>query len=391
MIESAGPASADSAVYRPESITHLRSMLSSEIAPDQRISVHGGRTRGGYGNVGGATDVTIDTTGLYRIIDFSPDDLVLAVEAGATIESINSVLSDAGQCLPIDAAHPSSSTVGGAFATGISGPRRLKYGSLKDAVVGIEVTGPDGETAKAGGMVVKNVSGYDLSRLHYGALGIFGIVTRLNFKVQPMPDAARRIVGEFNQGDEAWDVVLELWRSGFELTSLVARVERERVEIQVLIDGSARKIESLTDRISRTLLDSHRRAEVEFQDVDPVHPSLDLQFIDMRPDHGVVRLSSPVSQQRETVDTLLRAGCRVAYADIGSNLVYGIAEPTMEWRQAMLHAFDRLAFLALPERLRKGIDVTGGVNAAFEPVIRRLKHEFAPRGRLNANRGAMRL
>jgi glycolate oxidase FAD binding subunit len=150
----------------PESVGELCEFLRQARHERMRLLIAGGGTRLAFGNSGGPFDRMLLTRRLNRVIHYEPDDLTLAVEPGCTIEQITSLLGEHGQAIAIDVAHPERATIGGSYATGLSGPRRLSGGSLKDWVIGVEVAGIDGTIARAGGMVVKNVTGFDMMHLH---------------------------------------------------------------------------------------------------------------------------------------------------------------------------------------------------------------------------------
>ncbi len=133
-------------------------------------------------------DVALSMARMNQVIAYEPADLTMAVQAGCTLQTLKDTLASHGQMLPFDAAEPERATVGGLVATNIVGPRRFGSGSFRDLLIGIHVASPEGTVTKAGGMVVKNVSGYDLMKLHLGALGSLGVLTRLNFKVLTAPD-----------------------------------------------------------------------------------------------------------------------------------------------------------------------------------------------------------
>src|SRR5439155_4131541 len=107
--------------------------------------------------------------------------------AGITLESLQVELAKTGQFLPLDPFNSPGHTIGGLLATGWTGPLRLRYGSPRDFLIGIRVALPDGRLATGGGRVVKNVSGYDMMKLHYGALGSLGVIVAASFKVFPKP------------------------------------------------------------------------------------------------------------------------------------------------------------------------------------------------------------
>jgi glycolate oxidase FAD binding subunit len=131
--------------------------------------------------------IELRTTALDRVLEHSQADMVVSVEAGITLEALQGELGKRGQFLPLDPFNSPGHTIGGLLASGWTGPLRLRYGSPRDFLIGIRVALPDGRLASAGGRVVKNVSGYDLMKLHYGALGTLGVIVAASFKVFPKP------------------------------------------------------------------------------------------------------------------------------------------------------------------------------------------------------------
>jgi len=128
----------------------------------------------------------------------------VSVEAGVTLEALQAKLQAAGQFLPLDPHASPGHTIGGLLATGWTGPLRFRYGSARDYLIGIRVVLPDGKLASAGGRVVKNVSGYDLMKLHLGALGTMGVIVAASFKVFPRPLADVTVGIECSDRVEAW-------------------------------------------------------------------------------------------------------------------------------------------------------------------------------------------
>ncbi len=129
---------------------------------------------------------------LRGIRDYDPRDMTAGIEAGTTLAEIARVLAEHGQWIPFDAPLPARATAGGTLAAGWAGPRRAAYGRARDLVIGSTIALTDGTLARAGGMVVKNVTGYDMSKLYVGSLGTLGVIVRANFKALPRP-AARRL------------------------------------------------------------------------------------------------------------------------------------------------------------------------------------------------------
>ena len=139
-------------------------------------------------------DSIVRTTGLDRIIEHEPADLIASAEAGVTLDEFNSELGKRGQWLPLDPPDDLRSTLGGIIATGLAGPQRYGYGTPRGFVIGMKVVLANGTLIKAGGRVVKNVAGYDLCKLFTGSFGTLGLITELTFKLRPLPQASTTIL-----------------------------------------------------------------------------------------------------------------------------------------------------------------------------------------------------
>jgi glycolate oxidase FAD binding subunit len=175
------------AVEKPRTAGELATILQEAAASHLGvIPIGGGRARG-MGGVPERRDVELHTTQLDRVLEHSQADMVVSVEAGITLEALQHELGKAGQFLPLDPFNSPGHTIGGLLASGWTGPLRLRFGSPRDFLIGIRVALPDGKLASAGGRVVKNVSGYDMMKLHYGALGTLGVIVAASFKVFPKP------------------------------------------------------------------------------------------------------------------------------------------------------------------------------------------------------------
>lgn len=158
----------------------------------------GGGTQQTLGYAPRRYDLAISLRRLNAVIEYHPEDMTIAVEAGITLSDLDSVLAARNQMLPLDPPLRDRITLGGMFATNASGPRRHGYGTLRDFCIGLNAAYVDGTLAKAGGMVVKNVTGFDLMKMHLGALGTLGVVPRINLKVLPKPAAERSLVLQFD-------------------------------------------------------------------------------------------------------------------------------------------------------------------------------------------------
>ena len=228
------------AVEKPSSAEDLARNLheaaSSKLAV---IPVGGGRARG----MGGAPercDVELHTTRLDRVLEHTQADMVVSVEAGITLEALQHELSKSGQFLPIDPFNSPGHTIGGLLATGWTGPLRLRFGSPRDFLIGIRVALPDGKLASGGGRVVKNVSGYDMMKLHYGALGSLGVIVAASFKVFPRPLRDVTVTSEGGWDDADRALTMPITPSALEIFSdgrVLARFTGSRDAVDRVVRG----------------------------------------------------------------------------------------------------------------------------------------------------------
>ena len=144
----------------------------------------------GWGGLAKDVDLVVSTQCLNRVIEHAVGDLTVTVEAGVKFADLQDLLLKSGQFLPLEPAYPQDATIGGIIATADSGSLRQRYGGVRDMLLGISFVRSDGQIAKAGGRVVKNVAGYDLMKLFTGSYGTLGILTEATFRVYPVPEAA---------------------------------------------------------------------------------------------------------------------------------------------------------------------------------------------------------
>ena len=157
------------------------------------VSIRGGGTKLTWGRSPAPIDLALSTARLNQVVEHRHGDLTATVEAGVTLTQVNATLGVHRQWLPLDPPWPDRATVGGIVATNDSGPRRHWHGAPRDLIIGVTVARPDGALAKAGGIVVKNVAGYDLSRLMTGAFGSLGVIVDATFKVTPVAASSRTL------------------------------------------------------------------------------------------------------------------------------------------------------------------------------------------------------
>lgn len=173
-------------VTSPEDVADLLRDASRDSTPVVPV---GGGTTLHTGNVTTDTYIGLDTRGMSGVREYHPTDLTASFWAGTSLAEVRAVLAEQGQELPVDMVGVDSATIGGMVATGFSGSRRLGSGTLKDLIIGAGYVRGDGLIAKAGGMLVKNVSGFEIPRFLHGSWGSLAVITSINVKVIPRPKA----------------------------------------------------------------------------------------------------------------------------------------------------------------------------------------------------------
>lgn len=176
-----------------ESPEQLSEVLREASASGTPVIPIGGGTCLSTGHAVEHEYIAVDLSGLNGILDYIPTDMTAGFLAGTPMRIVNEALAENGQELPVDLAKDDAGTIGGLVATGYSGPRRYGQGTLKDLLIGCEYVRGDGLIAKAGGMTVKNVSGYEISRMLHGSWGSLAVLTRVNLKVIPKPRVDRTL------------------------------------------------------------------------------------------------------------------------------------------------------------------------------------------------------
>lgn len=163
----------------------------------------GGATNLDYGSDAARQGQGLSLAGLNRLVDYPSRDMTITVEAGVTIAELSSRLAAERQRLPVDVPRPERATVGGALATNASGPRRYRWGTMRDYVIGLSAVDGTGMAFCGGGRVVKNAAGYDLCRLLCGSLGSLAVVTQVTLMVKPMPEASALVIARIDDWAQA--------------------------------------------------------------------------------------------------------------------------------------------------------------------------------------------
>ena len=385
------------------SIEELQCVLREAHNARLAVIVRGAGTQMTHGNVPQAYDIAVSLVGLDRVLEYEPADMTITVEAGMPLARLQAKLAEHAQQLPLDA-RSADATVGGMLATGASGPLRHRHGTARDWLIGLRVVHADGTTSKSGGRVVKNVAGYDMHKLHIGALGSLGVIAEATFKLAPLPHTCRTIAVALPSARDAASLVLAARDAGLALDAaellsptaahavidhsswaLLLRVaggdrtvERTLRELQILAARSAAACDAIDaaawDRWRAAFAPAALSLRVSVAPSDAGHA---MELLDRQLSGATVRLSATVTAGLIRVDL---SPARATHCG-----------PLLERTIQTANRFGGSVVVdAAPLSLKRDIDVFGPLRPDFA-IMQRLKQEFDPERILAPGRFAGRL
>ncbi|MEO0934215.1 MAG: FAD-binding oxidoreductase [Cyanobacteria bacterium J06641_2] len=181
-------------IVYPQTQSQLAQVIAEAYRNKWRVLPCGNGSKLKWGGLARNVDIVVSTQRLNKIINHAIGDLTLTVEAGVKFADIQATLATHNQFLALNPIEPKLATIGGIIATGDTGSLRQRYGSVRDQLLGVNFVRADGQTARAGGKVVKNVAGYDLMKLFTGSYGTLSIITEATFRLYPMQSASKTAV-----------------------------------------------------------------------------------------------------------------------------------------------------------------------------------------------------
>jgi glycolate dehydrogenase FAD-binding subunit len=353
----------------------------------------GGGTDIGLGAPPARLDAVLHTRAMAKIREHAPSDQIVAVQAGMTLADLQRHLAAHHQRLAIDPPFPDRATLGGIVAANAFGPRRTRYGPVRDLVIGITIVRADGAIAHGGGKVVKNVAGFDLPRIFCGSLGTLGLVAEVVFRLHPLPEASATAALEGLDAADVAETVPVLRDLGVEPTAVAALPSGGKFTLAVRFEGFA---PGVRDQVERTLARAGAGAKVAGAEEAALWSRHDT--IRCAGDVRAKATFAPASLSRAAealapVVGALRGGALVLHPAPGIAFVSGSLDGADRAAEAIASARAALAPLAggalvlsaAPAELRARTSPWGPPPAAIE-VMRRLKKELDPEGRLAPGR-----
>jgi glycolate oxidase FAD binding subunit len=392
---------------RPRSVEEASQVLRAAADDGLAVAFVGGGSRLGLGNPPERLDLVVETRALDQVLEHAAGDLVVTAQAGVPLARLQEALGPAGQWLALDPPEPRA-TLGGVVAANASGPRRLRYGTVRDLLIGITVVLADGTVARAGGKVVKNVAGYDLAKLFCGSLGTLGMVAEVIFRLHPVP-AATAVVSLGVEGPEqAGEAMRRLRGTTLEPSAVELTVDEFGWpgRLTVLFEGIEPGVEAQAAAAAELL---GRVGEAAVAGPGGVEAALgQLGDRSFEKAEYALKATFPPAELAGALEDL--AGGRLRFAGLGGVSVHaatGVAWVASDLREGDLPA-DRPAFPAAvrgitearerlaarggslvlvkgsPE-LKRAVDVWGPPGDAIG-LMRRVKERFDPERRLSPGR-----
>ncbi|GHF20670.1 2-hydroxy-acid oxidase [Kordiimonas sediminis] len=381
-----------SSYMKPANLSQLQDCLAWAVSSETPVSLIGGNSRASLGHTVPASH-TLDMSHFSGIELYQPEELVLTAGAGTPMSEIYSALHEQGQYLPFTPFHPdrtleadisgtqAAGTLGGMIATGIAGARRPHTGSVRDYILGVE--GVTGRAApfKAGGRVVKNVTGYDLPKLMTGSFGTLAALTRITIKVLPKPTLSRTLMFAGLDQQAGIDALHQASLSNCEPTGLTylptdcaARAGLEDSNVALIrLEGTEASVQDRTEALIRLI---GKSCEVLTGETEETlwHQITSASVLPAASQQSLWRITLPPS---EVTDFLNTSSLQHYYICWGGGLIWALA-PDENWRpqprsgtaMAIRRTRDEIPFILPP-------------SAGIKALAKRLKESFDPTGILN--------
>ncbi len=239
-------------VVEPGNAEEVARILRFASAVKLHVIPRGAGTKMNWGNPPSRADVILSTTRLGKILEHAWADMTATVQAGCIVADFQKTLAEHGQRLALDPLWPGRATIGGILAANDSGTLRVRFGTLRDLIIGVTLALPNGTLASSGGKVVKNVAGYDLPKLATGSLGTLGVITEAVFRLHPLPKQVRCIRFQGASAGPLCAVLLALLDSQLAFTGLQLCAQAGRQSsLDVRFEGTAAGIAAQVDRAKK--------------------------------------------------------------------------------------------------------------------------------------------
>ena len=380
-------------VAEPGSVEETSELLRFAAEEGLAVSPRGGGTKSSLGNPPRGLDLVLSTARMNEVIEHVPGDQVVRVQAGIKLQDLQERLAGSDQMLGIDPPEKDAgATVGGVVAANSSGPRRYRYGTIRDLIIGITVVLSDGTVAKAGGKVVKNVAGYDLSKLFTGSLGTLGVIAECNFRLHPRPEAARTVAVELESTQAAGEAAQAILHAQLVPSAVELHWGEDERLLSLLIEGIPPGVEAQSDTASYLLRGFGEVRTLTDEEADSLGPS-------GGGDEVEIKLSAPPAELTGVLDSTLgacsrrgvapritgHAGIGVTYVALSGADEDACVQIVEELREIWSRRGGSVVVRSAPPSFKERVEAWGPLGSRLE-LTRRVKQKFDPRGIMNPGR-----
>jgi len=384
-------------IVEPPDTQTLAEILAWASERQQSVLVRGGGTKITWGPLPSKLDVVLSTRHLNAVLNHRYGDLTATVEAGATLATVNDRLSQHGQWIPLDPFLENQATIGGIVATNDAGPRRHRHGSPRDLIIGVTLARVDGRCTKAGGAVVKNVAGYDLSRLLTGSFGSLAVILSASFKLAPQPHSSRTVVVKASSLSELGMIAMALLASQLTPTAIESQFPecllfvRFETIVEAAINQAERTVKLAKDLGKQSTILSGAPEEILWR-AHSARPWEEpgLVFKVSTPPADVTNtlewISGAAEKHRVKWEAVGRAGLGVQIVRFDGDLATQIDLITSLRSRLKSPRQGSVVLLRGQPELKQRIDTWGPLGNVVE-TMRAIKQQFDPMGILNPGRG----
>jgi glycolate oxidase FAD binding subunit len=406
-VEEAGAADAIAGVSarfvaRPRRASDVAALVTAAAELGLTVVPRGARTKLDWGLPPEQLGLVLDCSHFAGVIEHAVPDLVVRAEPGLALAALQARLAESGQRLPIDEVVPGS-TLGGVVATGISGPLRLRFGSVRDLLIGVGFVRGYGVAVKSGSKVVKNVAGYDLAKLLTGSYGTLGIITEVIFRLRALPNDAQLVLGSCADEHDAARALTAI--AALQVAPSAVEIYRRGngpVLLGVLLEGAV-PVDGRAEEVARVLGQDATAVDrppwwgalpgtTTLKAVVPpvAVPALLGAVAGARPTRRDPTGRDPTGPDSTGPDTDTEtvctgsAGAGVIFIGLAPEAPDAVAAEVRAVRAACAAAGGSAVVLRCPPEIAAAVDVWGPVPGL--ELMRRVKSEFDPARRLSPGR-----
>lgn len=394
------------AVVLPASVREIQTVLRFAAAQCLSIMPAGAGTKLGIGNLPQKVDVVLATSRLNCVVEYEPADLTVTVEAGIRLADLQAQLAKHRQFLPLNPPYANRCTLGGVVATNASGSFRLRHGTARNQVLGMQVVHANGTVVKSGGKVVKNVAGYDLNKLYIGAFGTLGIITEITLKLAPIPTQQAILTTSFQNIQDAVDTGLSVVRSQalpmFTNLFINSHINQFSEKTPTLVVGFGGDAETVTWQLNhvQTIMEqngatsvtivkgeSRQSLQEAMQKFPEINESADkfIAKVNLK-QTDIAEFAKEIPIEAAEMMALLGSGVLYIAIPIASVTDFQpLADTLTQLRQRAMAAQGNLIIEAAPPELKRHIDVWGSVGSTLH-LMKQVKAKFDADGLLNPGR-----